>query len=239
MSNYCKSHAIVLSDLMKSEYQEAVMRKYGFRDFDAVYAAIAHGGLKEGQVINKMKELYDSDHRRIMSDEEVLLEIGSHAKRPQLSHAKGGIIVRGITDLSVHFSKCCSPLPGDEIIGYITRGRGVSIHRSDCINVMNMSEIDRERLIEAEWLEGGESQSELYLAELNIYARNRAGLLNDVSKIFSDLSINISQVNCRVNKQDMATISLAFNIHNTDEFSSVVKRLRTVPSVIDIERTTG
>ncbi len=238
IADYCKAHSINLSDIMKSEYMEAVMAKYGFHDFDAVYAAIGHGGLKEGQVVNKMVERYQSDHKKHITDGEVLGEIEANGKKAGEVRNRGGIIVRGITDVSVHFSKCCNPLPGDEIVGYVTRGRGVSIHRTDCVNIMNMNEIDRKRLIEAEW-QKNEGKREQYLAYIDIYAGNRTGLIVDVSKVFSDLGIEIQSMNTRTSKQGIATISLSFNIHNTEELSGIIKRLRSVQNVVDIERTTG
>ena len=185
-----------------------------------------------------MVERYHADHKKRITDDEVLVEIDAGAKKAESVRNRGGIVVRGITDVSVHFSKCCNPLPGDEIVGYVTRGRGVSIHRTDCVNIMNMNEIDRKRLIEAEW-QKSEGKSEQYLADIDIYAQNRTGLIVDISKVFSDLGIEIVSMNTRTSKQGVATISLSFNIHNTDELSGIMKRLHAVQSVVDIERTTG
>ena len=159
LSGYCKARGINLASLQKQEYMDAIMRKYGFRDWDSVLAAIGHGALKEGQIVNKMQELYDRDHKKEMTNEEVLASIAennaanaqSGANKPVLMKSKSGIVVKGIADLSVRFSKCCSPVPGDEIVGYVTRGRGISIHRTDCINIINLPEMERARLIDAEW----------------------------------------------------------------------------------------
>ncbi|MBR2187138.1 MAG: bifunctional (p)ppGpp synthetase/guanosine-3',5'-bis(diphosphate) 3'-pyrophosphohydrolase [Lachnospiraceae bacterium] len=238
-AEYCKSHAIRQEDIMKADYQQAVMDKYHFRDFDSVYAAIGHGGLKEGQVVNRMVERYEQDHARNLTDAEALSTMGETARKNVFHKSEGGIIVRGITDVSVHFSKCCNPLPGDEIVGFITRDRGISIHRTDCINVMNMQEPDRERLIEADWQKGAENANEEYMADINIFANNRNGLLVDVSRIFTENNISIVGVNCRVNKQNIATIYVSFNIHSTAELDNITHKLRTVPGVLDIERTTG
>ena len=238
-AEYCKSHAIRQEDIMKADYQQAVIDKYHFRDFDSVYAAIGHGGLKEGQVVNRMVERYEQDHARNLTDAEALSSMGDSARKNVFHKSEGGIVVRGITDVSVHFSKCCNPLPGDEIVGFITRGRGISIHRTDCINVMNMQEPDRERLIEADWQKGAENANEEYMADINIFANNRNGLLLDVSRIFTENNISIVGVNCRVNKQNIATIYVSFNIHSTAELDNITHKLRTVPGVLDIERTTG
>ena len=236
-AEYCKAHAIKQEDIMKSVYQQAVMDKYHFRDFDAVYAAIGHGGLKEGQVVNRMVERYELDHLKHLSDEEALATMDETAKKNVFHKSEGGIVVKGITDVSVHFSKCCNPLPGDEIMGYVTRGRGVSIHRTDCINIMNMAEYDRERLIEAEWQKGLEDTNEEYVADINIYANNRNGLLVDISRLFTESNIGIIGINSRVNKQNIATLYLSFNIHSTADLDNIIQKLRAIPGVLDIERT--
>ncbi len=143
LANYCKARSIQLSDLLKPEYMEAIQRKYGFLDWDAVLAAIGHGALKEGQIVNKMQEYYERDHKKELTNEEVLASIAENAqKKPSERGSKSGIIVKGITDVSVRFSKCCSPVPGDEIVGFVTRGRGISIHRTDCVNILSLPEIN-------------------------------------------------------------------------------------------------
>ncbi len=240
---YCKNKNINLSNLMKQEYMDAVMRKYGFRDWDSVLAAIGHGGLKEGQIVNKMTELYDRDHKKELTNEEVLATIAANseaaaAKVPMMK-SKSGIVVKGIADLSVRFSKCCSPVPGDEIVGFVTRGRGVSIHRTDCVNVINLPEFERARLIDAEWQEPDTHNGEKYVAEINIYANNRNGLLADISKTLTERDINIMSMNTRVTKQGMATMQTTFEISGREELQRIIDKLRSIESVIDIERTTG
>ena len=148
-------------------------------------------------------------------------------------------MVKGIHDVAVRFSKCCSPIPGDEIVGFVTRGRGVSIHRTDCVNVLNMSEMDRARLIEAEWQNAGTKAEEKYLAELSIFANNRTGLLVDIMKIFTERKIDVRGTNSRTNKQEKATISMSFEIGSKEELHSVIEKLRQVESVIDVVRTIG
>ncbi|MBR5579328.1 MAG: bifunctional (p)ppGpp synthetase/guanosine-3',5'-bis(diphosphate) 3'-pyrophosphohydrolase, partial [Lachnospiraceae bacterium] len=239
--SYCKTKAINTVDIMKPEYMEGIMRKYGFKEWDAVLAALGHGGLKEGQIINKMREFYERDHRRVMSNEEVLAEIAeNNINRPKGEGKKKGITVKGIDDVAVRFSKCCAPLPGDEIVGFVTRGRGVSIHRTDCINVMNLPEIDRIRLIEADWQLDEEGHgNEKYMAEITIYANNRNGLLADISKALTEKNINILSLNTRTNKQGVVTMATSFEITNKDELNRVIEKVRNIESVIDIERTTG
>ena len=246
LSGYCKARGINLAGLQKQEYMDAIMRKYGFRDWDSVLAAIGHGALKEGQIVNKMQELYDRDHKKAMTNEEVLASIAennaanaqSGANKPVLMKSKSGIVVKGIADLSVRFSKCCSPVPGDEIVGYVTRGRGISIHRTDCINIINLPEMERARLIDAEW-QPEEEHAEKYLAEIKIYANNRNGLLADISKALTEKNIDIMSMNTRTNRQGLATLQTTFEISGREELNRIIDKIRGIESVIDIERTTG
>ena len=241
IAQYCKAKSINLTDINKPEYQSKVMRKYGFHDWDSALATLGHGGLKEGQVVNKMLEEYRKDHPIQLTDEDVLNNVSSENKDkavPQKS--KSGIIVKGLYDVAVHFSKCCSPVPGDEIVGFVTRGRGVSIHRTDCINIMNLSELEKVRLIDAEWQQGAEhGDNGLYLAEIKIFGNNRTGLLVDITRIFTERGIDISSINSKTSKQGVATISISFNTKGKEELSSLIEKIRQVESVIDIERTTG
>ena len=222
---------------MKSQYQEAVMRKYGFRDWDSVLAAVGHGGLKEGQVLNKLVEAYEKEHKKEITDEQVM-EAAAGTKALPVSKSKGGIVVRGIHDVAVRFSKCCSPIPGDEIVGFVTRGRGVTIHRTDCINILNLPESERQRLVDAEW-EHDDKDGQLYTVEINVYANNRTGLLVDISKIFTERKIDLAAMNVRTSKQGTATIDMSFDVHNNEELNSLIEKVRQVESVIDIERSRG
>lgn len=239
-ASYCKAKNIEMSDILIPKYQDAVMKKYGFQDWDSVLAAIGHGGLKEGQVINRMQEMYESDHKREMTDAEVMAEVEENAQAGRSKDRKGtsGIVVKGVHDVAVRFSKCCSPVPGDEIVGFVTRGRGISIHRTDCLNIMNLPEIDRNRLIDAEWQQTDETEGK-YLVEISIFANNRSGLLADISRTFTEKGIDILSLNTRVSKQDTATIMVSFEIGGREELQRIIDRIRTIESVVDIERTTG
>lgn len=239
LAQYAKTKGYKIGNYLKNQYLEAVMHKYGFRDWDSVLAAIGHGGLKEGQVFNKLMEAYEKENKKKITDEEVLEAAAENQDKLHIAKAKGGIVVRGIHDVAVRFSKCCSPIPGDEIVGFVTRGRGITIHRTDCVNILNMSETDRTRLIEAEWQQTDTRVSEKYMAELQIYANNRTGLLVDLSKIFTERKIDMKNINCRTNKQDKATISVSFEIGSKEELASLVEKIRQVESVLDVERTTG
>ena len=238
---YCKAKSINLSEINKPEYQQKVMQKYGFHDWNAALATVGHGGLKEGQIVNKMVDEFHKDHPIQLTDEQVLENVTTENKdKGAIVRSKSGIIVKGLYDVAVHFSKCCSPVPGDEIVGFVTRGRGVSVHRTDCINIIHMSDMDRVRLIDAEWQQGAsEGSNGLYLAEIKIYGNNRTGLLVDITKIFTEREIDINSINSKTSKQGIATIAIGFAIKGKEELTSLVEKVRQVDSVIDIERTTG
>ena len=239
---FAKEKNVDLAVVNKPEYQEAILRKYGFRDWNNVLAAVGHGGLKEGQVLNKLVESHKKTLIKNLTDADVLESAIKNREKAlgKPPKSKSGIVVKGLHDLAVRFSKCCNPIPGDEIVGFVTRGRGISIHRTDCINVMNMSEEDRHRIIEAEWQqELVKNSNEAYKVEINIYANNRTGLLIDISKAFIEKKVEIESINVRVSKQGIVTIEASFPVHSTEELDVMVEKLRNVESIIDIERKTG
>ena len=239
LAQYARAKGFKIANYTKTQYLEAVLRKYGFRDWDSVLAAIGHGGLKEGQVFNKLVEAYDKENKKNLTDEQVLEAASETQEKLHIAKSKSGIVVKGIHDVAVRFSKCCNPIPGDEIVGFVTRGRGITIHRTDCVNVLNMSETDRTRLIEAEWQQPDTKEKEKYTAEIQVYANNRTGLLVDLSKIFTERKIDLRSINSRTSKQEKATISMSFEIGSKEELRSLIEKIRQVESVIDVERTTG
>ena len=247
LAQYAKTKSIDLYKYVKPEYTEACKRKYGFKDWDSVCAAIGHGGLKEGQVINKLIYEYEKKNKRVVSDEQVKEAIenakeakgikeGSDSSSTKSGGKKSGIVVMGLDDLAVRFSRCCNPVPGDEIVGFVTRGRGISIHRTDCVNMIHLPVEERNRLIEAEWSAQAKKNEDYYPVEIVIYSYNRSGVLFDVSKIFTENEIDVKSMNVRTSKQDKATIVVGFETRGVEQLNKLVKKLRNVESVIDIER---
>lgn len=240
---YAKNKGIPIYDILKPEYQEKCLRKYGFRDWDALLASIGHGGLKEGQIVNKLYESYKKKNIENMTNKQVIEQLEENNIKAQensgsKSHKKSGIIVEGIDDLAVRFSKCCSPVPGDEIIGFVTRGRGISIHRTDCVNIMNLPAEDRKRFIEAEWrTPENKSDKEMYATEIVVYCNNRSGILFDITKIFTERDIDVKSMNVRTSKKGTATINIGFEVESKEYLRSLVEKIRNVESVIDIQRT--
>ena len=242
LSAYCRTKGIQLTDLMKPEYVDAVLRKYGFRDWDSVLAAIGHGGLKEGQIANKLLEGYERDHKAAVTDEDILRDAAAAKEKKRTSHSNSGIIVKGLDDVAVRFSKCCNPVPGDEIIGFVTRGRGVSIHRQDCVNIVNLPAEERVRLIDADWqkdLKRDPQHAGSYTTQIRIFATNRTGLLIDITRILTERKIDVTSAYSRTTRQGMATIELEFDISSRDQLRTLIEKIRQVESVMDVERSTG
>ena len=248
LHTYCKNKGIDLSPLLRKEYTEACMHKYGFRDWESVCAAIGHGGLKEGQVVNKLQDEYNKKNKRAAYNAHIheMLEgvktqrtEGSGPSQQSSSKKKSGIIVEGLDDLAVRFSKCCSPVPGDEIVGFVTRGRGVSIHRTDCVNMIHLPESEKNRLIDAEWSPEADQSDEVYPVEIVIYCFNRSGVLLDVSRVFTENKIDVKSMNVRVTKQDKATLTVGFETSSLEQLDRLIVKLKNIESVTSIERSTN
>lgn len=237
VESYCKSKNIPLQELLKPEYMSATLKRYNFADWDSLMAAIGHGGLKEGQIVNRLLE----EHRRLTernaSDDDLADEINRKSRKFNIP--KGSIQVRGVHDVAVRFSKCCSPVPGDEIVGFVTRGRGITIHRTDCENLQSMSEDERERLIEAEWVDEVASRDAEFIADINVYAMDRNALIHDITKVFMEAEIPIKKIEGRVSKQGKSTINVQFGVRSRRDMNALIAKLRSIPGIIDIERTQG
>ena len=238
---YCKAKGINGPDILQNKYEEVVQKKYGFRDWESVLAAVGHGGLKEGQVVNRLVEEYGKEHKQEITNEVVLERVAEAAKnKVHIAKSKSGIVVKGIDDMAVRFSRCCNPVPGDEIVGFVTRGRGLSIHRTDCVNMLHLTEAERARLIDAEWeSEVTEESGGQYLSEIKMYAHDRQGLLMEMSRIFTEAEVDVKSMNVRTSKQGTATIETGFIVHDKEELARIVQKLRQLEGVIDITRTTG
>ncbi len=229
---YAKSHRLDLSQLMKDEYLKPCFKKYTAETIDDIYAMIGHGGLKESQFFSKLVEEYNKKNLKKVTDDTILQSVEQSKKKKEQENT---ISINGASGLSVHYAKCCSPVPGDEIIGFITRGRGITIHRTDCINVMNIPEVEKNRLIDINW-GTDDTNKQNYLVIINIYCKNRKGVLVDVSKVFTENNIDIDNLETRKTKDDNATITVSFEINDKDELNSIMSKLKNIESVVDVVR---
>lgn len=229
------------SELMQPEWMEQVQSKYSFNDWDSVLATIGHGGLKEGQVVNKLMEFYEKAHPVELTDEELLAEVNARKPSSYLAenHHGGPIVVKGIHDVAVRYSRCCNPLPGDEIVGYVTRGRGVSIHRTDCANVINMPDEERRRLIEAEWDKGAAPETDSrFIASISVEAKDRPGILANISSCISNLGISIDSMYARRTKDKVGSvINISVEIRNKEQLETMISKLEQLQGVHQIFRS--
>ncbi|MBR0104158.1 MAG: bifunctional (p)ppGpp synthetase/guanosine-3',5'-bis(diphosphate) 3'-pyrophosphohydrolase [Firmicutes bacterium] len=230
-------------DLLKPEWVKIILEKFGFKDWDALCAAIGHGGLKEGVVTNRFIEEVVKERKKNLTPEEIIQEmeeVNANRRESRKSKYKSGVRVKGIGDVNVRFSKCCNPVPGDEIIGFITRGRGVSIHRTDCVNIINLNEFDRHRLIETEWdiADIGETEAN-YSSEIKIYAEDRSGLILDIARILSDEDMKVRSINGRSLKDQSAIFNVVIDISSKDQLEKISNKLRGIKGVSHIERVSG
>ncbi|MBQ7059848.1 MAG: bifunctional (p)ppGpp synthetase/guanosine-3',5'-bis(diphosphate) 3'-pyrophosphohydrolase [Firmicutes bacterium] len=230
-------------ELLIPEWMEIVQRKYGFKDWNSVLAAVGFGGLKEGQVVNRLYEEYKKKQAREISNEDLAQQISEQtsaskdSKEARIQKGKSAIIVKGLQDVAVRFSRCCNPVPGDEIIGYVTRGRGVSIHRTDCPNILNMPQDERERLLEAEWADKS-SESGTFISSLQLITTDKKGLLMEISSVISHLDINIHALSGKRTKDGNDNIfMISVEINDRSQLEQLVNKLSQVSGVYEVIRT--
>ena len=217
-------------DLFKPEFINAALNRYKYNTIDDMYASVGFGSISSGKIIARMLEEYKKVHKE--DDIEKTLEALSKEKVHKEKPSQNGIIVRGIDNCLVKLSKCCNPVPGDEIIGYITRGRGVSVHRTNCVNTKRLLE-EGNRIIDVYW---SDSKKTSYSADIEIYANDRIGLLADVVKVLGDNKCNIMGVTSKTSKERIAVIELTIEIENTEKLNNVLKNLRKVDSIYEVKR---
>jgi guanosine-3',5'-bis(diphosphate) 3'-pyrophosphohydrolase len=228
-----KKQSLTFSQLFKPEWVEIVLRKYTFLSLEDIYAAIGYGTLTANKVISRLREEY----RKTIRAEDLAENIAQTAKKTKEQERKrkppeNGVIVKGIENCLVRISKCCNPVPGDDIVGYITRGRGVSVHRKDCLNVTNTIDGDN-RLIEVSWYT---AKNVSYNANITVMANDRTALLMEITNVIGESKIPLKAINARTTKEQIAIMSLTLEITNTEQLEKIIKKLRRVESVFEVTR---
>ena len=234
LSEALKRQGAQLGDFTgKKEYFEDILKKFNMSDLDDVYASIGYGGITTGQVTNKLLEQAKKEAKAAAAAER-LERLEEEQSRPETRNNGKGVIVEGDTGMVVRFARCCTPLPGDDIIGYVTRGRGVSIHRRDCPNIEDLL-MDPERVVKAEWANNAKSS---YTATIQVVADERTGLLMDVSQVLAGMNISITAMTAKVDKanQNIIQIQLSFDVSSTEQLNNIIKSMRKVRSVKEVYR---
>ncbi len=235
LSEALKRQGAQLGDFTgKKEYFEDILKKFNMSDLDDVYASIGYGGITTGQVTNKLLEQAKKEAKAAAAAERLERLEEEQQSRPGNRNNGKGVIVEGDTGMVVRFARCCTPLPGDDIIGYVTRGRGVSIHRRDCPNIEDLL-MDPERVVKAEWANNAKSS---YTATIQVVADERTGLLMDVSQVLAGMNISITAMTAKVDKanQNIIQIQLSFDVSSTEQLNNIIKSMRKVRSVKEVYR---
>ncbi len=219
------------TELYKQEYVNSALARYKYNSVDDMNAAVGFGAITPSKIISRMLEEYRKDHKDLNIEEKI--EELSKAKKINRNVSDNGIIVKGIDNCLVKLSKCCNPVPGDDIIGYITKGRGVSVHRTDCVNVKELIEDDA-RIIDVQWY--NQNKQTAYTVDIEVYANDRDNLLADTIKELSTLKTKIMGVNARATKEKIVIIDLSIEVENIEELNKVLKGLRKIDSVYEVRR---
>ena len=221
------------NDIYKQEYVNAALERYKFPNIAEMQASVGFGAISAGKVISKMLDEYSKDHKEEELEKKIQELSTQNKKSIQPKNSSSGIIVKGIDNCLVKFSKCCNPVPGDSIIGYITRGRGVSVHRKDCVNIGELF-TEENRIIEVAWFE--EQTQKAYNVDVEIYSNDRDRLLSDIIKEFANEKVNMLDVRSRVTKEKIVITEITAEIENLNTLNKLFKALRKVDSVYEVKR---
>ncbi len=229
-----KRQSLTSLNLIRNEYLDPLIKRYGFRSYDDMYSAIGFGGMPVNKVISRLKEEYRKDSS--IADAITPAEIIEASPKPKKSSNSSGIVIEGIDSCLIRYAHCCNPVPGDKIIGYITRGRGVSIHRQDCANIATayIDEEEKARLVDVSW----EINKEVaYLSNLKIVANDRNGMLLDIANIIGEAKIPLKGMNARTTRDGLAIVEITLEITNVDQLERIINKLSAVSGVIDVSRS--
>jgi GTP pyrophosphokinase len=242
LEDAAKRQSLDIASLMKPEFYNEILKRLTLPSLDELYSAIGYGGISSGQVLHKLAELKRKEDKL----EEMQERLQTAISAPETPHrpasssgraakASNGIIVAGDPGMAVHFSNCCNPLPGDRIVGYITRGRGVSIHRADCRNMARLSQ-EPERFVPVEW---ASSPEEEFSATVYIHVVDKTGSLLEISRLLTTMNIYISDMKAQTSADGVATMLITFMVSGTDQLEHIMSNLRKLRSVIEVKRVNG
>lgn len=230
-----KKQGYQVSDLMKDDWIKTVADKYNMFTVSNLFAAVGNGGITENQIVNRLRVIYLEKNKDKAELEKIEnLEKNSTAKTARrIEKHASGVIIKGIDNVKVRFSKCCNPVPGDAIVGYITRGRGVSVHRADCTNVHDLNDSEDQRFIDVEW---DYKENATFLSELQIKALDRPKLLQDLTALYAEAKLNAVSLNLRINKDRVAIVDIGFEIKETKQIEDLIKRIKKLDGVLEVYR---
>ncbi|MGE5654916.1 MAG: ACT domain-containing protein, partial [Bacillota bacterium] len=223
-----------LNEVLRVVDEDEAARRFNVGTFTDLFAAVGYAELSVNTVANYLVDEYRKHVPKEEPDNPVAKLVSPETLREQQEKASNGVEVAGVKDLLVRFSRCCNPIPGDEIVGYITRGRGVSVHRRDCPNVKtHLAEGDR--LVDVSW---GDHHAGSFAVSVELTGLDRSGLLHDIIKVLADSKTNIHHLNGRSKQNHLAVVDLTLEIRDTDHLNFILDRLRRMRDVYSVERMT-
>ena len=225
-----KRIGISYNKIFKNEYVDVALERYKFNSVEDMYAAVGFGAISATKVIAKMLEAYKKDNQDEFIEQTLEELVNERARKTKPSNV--GVVVKGIDNCLVRLSKCCNPVPGDEIVGFVTRGRGVSVHRKDCINVQDLIS-QEDRMIDVYWYNNTESS---YNVDIEIFANERNGLLADIIKQIASVKTRLIAVNSKVNKDKIVVTEATVEVENLEDLNNIIKALRKIDNVYEVNR---
>lgn len=236
-----KKYNLPLKDSAIDKYMLLIAKKFNQQSIDDLIATIGYGGIMVGQVVPKVKELYEKEFKKYQKQEQdkEINDIEKHNltdeeyKKKRKNNSCQGVVVKGLDNILIRFAKCCNPLPGDEIIGYVTKGRGVAVHRADCPNAITSDQFFKNRMVEVAWSNANNSKFE---AEIQIKAADRRGIVNDITHIVVVEKISLNGINARKGKDNLVNVNLLVEVNDINELTVLMKKLKSIPNVEDIYR---
>jgi len=236
-----KKYSLPLKDNSIDKYMLLMAKKFNQQTVEDLIATIGYGGIMVTQVVPKIKEIYEKEFKKSQKQEqqEQINDIEKHKltdeeyKKKRKNNSCQGVVVKGLDNILIRFAKCCNPLPGDEIVGYVTKGRGVAIHRTDCPNATSSDQFFKNRMVDVAWSNANNSKFE---AEIQIKAADRRGVVNDITHVVVVEKISLNGINARKGKDNLVNINLLVEVNDINELSVLMKKLKSVPNVEDIYR---
>lgn len=233
LEKYAKRKGYDSQQILKIAYINKCAKALNLESADDLYTAIGTGNVLLSKVITMLLGYYHDEKQSELRRKEKSEEAAEGRKKVK-KREQAGVTVKGVDNLLIRFSKCCNPVPGDEIIGFITKGRGISVHRRDCINVLTLPEEEKQRVIAVEW--DTQKDDMAYDTDINILAEDRKGLFSDISRVCEDMDVHIAGVNAKSARDGIVNITMTLSISNTGQIEKVLRSLRSVQGVADVYR---